>query len=693
MGKRVGEERKWDMSGVKKKLDEIKLGERRERIRIMAEKTQKVFSEWRKEQKRIREEKKIRNGDARKISRRINRLALKWGAGVVVPAMLALTIAAPVYERFYFENKMQASQVNISVLPDIAQREQMVSLYDRDGGVYSGDIAKSQTSGYKKYVPLTQISPFVVQATIATEDKTFQHNPGYNILSIGRAVKDVVIGNIWELLGRPVTEQFAKGASTITQQLARNLLMDPEFARQRSGLTGLDRKIQEVILAAEITKSYSKDEIMEMYLNTIYYGNMAYGIEEAAQVYFGKSAKELDLAESSFLAGLPQAPALYDVYSRPRETYHRQLDVLDLMVQNGYISKKEKDEAVFEMSTIQFSGHDEDYKYPYFRQLSLRQLKTLFSDDEAHNLGLAVYTTVDPEVQTYLEEMSGKKVLDSGIVIDANSGKVLAMAGQIDPSGVNIYKEGIEKSDFNLVDLVMAFSIQNGGTALSPVVIDKVMSSNGKTLCRTPSIEGAVYSCPGMEVKNIQISGIKLTLPYPAVIAEVEINGQIYSLAIGKDNDKVVAVLVTSGNSQAIETMMQIMNTISDNNDNSKGVSLSTTSDSIADILPPYIEYRRNPETGWNDKPYNIITRRYLSPTELAEEIKLANNPLGIVSTTPQLVVDEAGQKQAHDAQLAAMRDRGARQKALASRRAQLNTAQRQAGVNMPRVKGRGGRT
>src|SRR5690606_18592772 len=106
------------------------------------------------------------------------------------------------------------------------------------------------------------------------------------------------------------------GASTITQQLARALLLSPEERAQRT----YTRKTREIILAAEITRRYSKDEILELYLNEIYYGNLAYGIEAAAETYFGKTAKDLTLAEASFLAGLPQSPATYDVYINPEVT-------------------------------------------------------------------------------------------------------------------------------------------------------------------------------------------------------------------------------------------------------------------------------------------------------------------------------------------------------------------------------------
>ena len=165
---------------------------------------------------------------------------------------------------------------------------------------------------------LDRISPYVVAATIATEDKDFYSHPGFDPWAITRA--------LWENYR---TEGQGGGASTITQQLARNLLLSPEERVQRT----YTRKAREIILAAEITRRYTKDEILELYLNENYYGNLAYGIEAAAETYFGKTADQLTLAEGSFLAGLPQSPSIYDIYTNPEDTLIRHQQVLVLMFQ------------------------------------------------------------------------------------------------------------------------------------------------------------------------------------------------------------------------------------------------------------------------------------------------------------------------------------------------------------------------
>ncbi len=197
-------------------------------------------------------------------------------------------------------------------------------IYDRNGGLLYEIF--DPYGGKRTVVPLSQISPYVIHATIATEDANFYRHPGFDPLSVMRA--------LWYDISE---RRIVSGGSTITQQLVKTLFLTPEVS--------LKRKITEAIFAAEITRRYSKDEILEIYLNEINYGNLAYGIEAAAETYFGKTAAALDLAESAFLAGLPQAPALYDPYAHFDAAKKRQRVVLQLMVEQGYITSAQAEAA------------------------------------------------------------------------------------------------------------------------------------------------------------------------------------------------------------------------------------------------------------------------------------------------------------------------------------------------------------
>src|SRR5262245_2629499 len=183
--------------------------------------------------------------------------------------------------------------------------------------------ATDPLSGRRRPLPIAEIPLALRQATIAIEDRDFYTNSGVDPRGILRAV--------WSNLR---SGELVAGGSTITQQLARGFLLDPGMAQQRT----LERKLREAVLALKLTAAYPKDEILALYLNQTYYGGMAYGVEAAAQRFFGKPVRDLDLAECALLAGLPQAPSHYDPLSNQDAALARQAEVLDAMARAGYIS-------------------------------------------------------------------------------------------------------------------------------------------------------------------------------------------------------------------------------------------------------------------------------------------------------------------------------------------------------------------
>jgi len=184
-------------------------------------------------------------------------------------------------------------------------------IYDRTGTILLAEI--HQGSELRHIVPLRQVAPAMQKATVAVEDRTFYQHGGLNLLRTGQAGVD-------DLLHL----RFNQGGSTITQQLVKNIYL--------SGDRSILRKLDEAILAVEIEHQYSKAQILEAYLNRVYYGNRSYGVEAAAQTYFGKPASQLSLGEAAFLAGLPQAPTELDPFSNLNGAKARQRVVLDAMV-------------------------------------------------------------------------------------------------------------------------------------------------------------------------------------------------------------------------------------------------------------------------------------------------------------------------------------------------------------------------
>ncbi|BBB49521.1 transglycosylase domain-containing protein [Pelolinea submarina] len=328
---------------------------------------------------------------------------------------------------------------SVEDLRQYASQFETTRIYDRNGNLIYEIL--DPNAGRRTYTTLDDVSPFLIAATIATEDKDFYTNPGFDPLGIVRA--------FWQ---NYTSGEVVSGASTITQQLARTLLLSPE---ERNQIT-TQRKAREIVLAAEITRRYSKDEILELYLNEIYYGNLAYGIEAAAETYFSTTAGQLNLAEASFLAGLPQAPAVYDVYTNRDAAELRQSDVLGLMVQFSSerncirvnqsnvpicVTLNEAVAAAQEIDNTVFEYHNINMPYPHWVNYIRTQLEAQYDPQTIYRSGFRVYTTLDPTLQDYaqaslteqVDALAANNATDGALVaIQPSSGQILAMVGSAD---------------------------------------------------------------------------------------------------------------------------------------------------------------------------------------------------------------------------------------------------------------------
>ncbi len=332
-----------------------------------------------------------------------------------------------------------------SQLPDIqdlrtrASQFETTRILDRNGNILYEIL--DPNAGRRTYVPLDKISPYLVAATIATEDKGFYSHPGFDIFAIARAFVQNYQGG-----------ETISGASTITQQLARALLFSPEERVEQS----YQRKMREAILAAEITRRYSKDEILELYLNEIYYSNLAYGIQAASETYFRTSAGNLTLGQAAFLAGLPQAPGIYDVYSNPDVTFSRMEDVLVLMFQTSqeqgciYVSNSPQPvcltvvdvtRASDEVKNFNFQPPKVEMRYPHWVTYIRSLLEAQYDAQTIYRSGFSVYTTIDPAIQDIAEQAIQEQVAamveqratgGALVAIKPNSGEILAMVGSAD---------------------------------------------------------------------------------------------------------------------------------------------------------------------------------------------------------------------------------------------------------------------
>jgi 1A family penicillin-binding protein len=305
-------------------------------------------------------------------------------------------------------------------------------IFDRHGNlIVELTDPTDPTAGRRTRVPLSQISPYVIQATLATEDPNFyRYVPGigFDPVAIARAVYYVL-----------TERDVVSGGSTITQQVARNLLLSP---RERSERT-LRRKLREIVLANELSRRYSRDQILEIYLNENYYGNQAYGIEAAAQLYFAKPAQALNLAEAAMLAGIPQSPVLWDPIANKPGVLRRQNDVLRLMAKAGYIRPEQIYEAQREIAARTFTATLPNVSTvaPHFMQFVKQLLDAEYGAKGLYRDGLRVYTTLDPRLQAIAEnairqqiaQLREKNVTNgAAVIIEPSSGEILAMVGSAD---------------------------------------------------------------------------------------------------------------------------------------------------------------------------------------------------------------------------------------------------------------------
>lgn len=273
----------------------------------------------------------------------------------------------------------------------------------------------------RQVVRINQISDYVVQAVLAAEDSEFFKHSGFSLTSVIRA-----------FMANMKAGRVVQGGSTITQQMVKNLFINEDERYKRT----ISRKIRELLIALKVEKNYSKEKILEIYLNQVYFGKRAYGIERAAQRYFSKSAIELSINEASYLAGLLTAPSyLSQNYERARE---RQMYVLDKMLENGFINETQFKEAKAQDVKFKYSSGNLAL-FPYYFSLVEKELAKRFTEHEINAMGLKVYTGIDPVAQRLAERnlnigvRNAASGIDQGalVTIDVATGEVRALVGGV----------------------------------------------------------------------------------------------------------------------------------------------------------------------------------------------------------------------------------------------------------------------
>jgi len=354
-------------------------------------------------------------------------------------------------------------------------------IFDRHGTLLA-DVGDQ--GDHRIVVPLSYISPNLINATIAIEDHTFYSNTGVDAGAILRAALADYAGH-----------GIKQGGSTISQQLVKQLFIGPHPDNS------LQRKAKEAVLALEMNRHYTKSQILEMYLNTIFYGSQTYGIEAAAHSYFHTNAHDLNLAQASLLAGLPQAPTQYNPLINLPSAKKRQLEVLSAMVQYHFITQKEADAAYAAKPSI-YSPINQ-YQAPYFVDYVLQALRTQYHILPSDRRGYRVYTSLDLNLQHIAEQVVRDQIAQKGnyynfhdaalVSMDPKTGEILAMVGGNNynsPGGwinmadtprqpgstfkIYTYTAAIESGKFNMItpilDAPLVFPTWGGVSGFEPYI-------------------------------------------------------------------------------------------------------------------------------------------------------------------------------------------------------------------------------
>ncbi len=334
-----------------------------------------------------------------------------------------------------------------------------LAIFDDNGEVFF------QGSGSKKWVELKDISPNLIHATIAAEDKNFYKHKGFDLLRILKATYINI-----------TSKSVEQGASTITQQYAKNLFLDFDKTWKR--------KIEEMWYTIKIESHYDKNTILEGYLNTINYGHGMYGIENASRFYFNKSAKDLDLAEASILTGIPKSPSNYSPLVDFNAAKKRQFIILELMVKNGAITEQEKENAYQEeLHLVGEEGQSSLNTVMYYQDAVLKELEEISSIPNSYSKtkGLKIYTNLNMEAQINLENTIKKefpeesKLQVSTVMMNPDNGKIIAVVGGRDyqKSQYNRATDAIRQVGSTMKPYLYYAALENGFTSSSAFTSEK----------------------------------------------------------------------------------------------------------------------------------------------------------------------------------------------------------------------------
>lgn len=490
-------------------------------------------------------------------------------------------------------------------------------IYDRKG-ILLFDIFVGQN---RSTVPLSDIPKVVRNATIAIEDKNFYKHSGIN-----------PIGGLVRALFASILNQKLQGGSTITQQLVKSALLSPERT--------LTRKIKEFLLAPTVELLYSKDKILEMYLNTVPYGGTAWGIETAAERYFGKSIKDVTLAEASLLAGLPQAPTLYSPYgAHPELAKDRQKEVLRRMMEDGYISKEEAEKAANE--TIEYK-QEAGIQAAHFVMYVKEQLVEKYGEALVERGGLKVITTLDIDLQNYTQATVSSEVAKlknirvgngAALITKPSTGEILAMVGSVDyfatPSGSFNVTTALRQPGSSIKPINYAIGIENKIVTPATMFLDIptcFLSVPGQPTYCPRNYDGAFRGPVQLRFalgNSLNIPAVKML--YLNTVNDMVASASAFGLDTLKDPEKYGLSLTLGGGEVRMTDMAEAFSVFANAGIRHDLVSILKVTDKNGKILDEY----KDPNVGKTIPSQLLLTgQRVVSPETafLISHILLDNN-------------------------------------------------------------------
>lgn len=382
-------------------------------------------------------------------------------AALVLALMAVAFIAVPVAGAILVINLVDIPKLDISKIETVPQRSK---IYAADGSVLANFYFEN-----RKNVPLDQVPEHFQKAVIAIEDRRFYQHNGVDFRSISRA-----------FLSNVQNGRIVEGGSTITQQYVKNVFLGNEKS--------IARKIREAGLAFQMEQKYPKNKILELYLNTVYFGNGAYGTKSAAETYFGKSLDQLTIDESALLAGITKEPDRYNPYVHPDEAKRRRNYVLRTMLKYKYISKDEYNQAVVMELNLR-PLQDIGYKTaPYFVEYVRKLMINKYGTKRFLRGGLSIYTTIDPKMQEYAEQAIKTTLNRPGdpsaslVSVDPKTGYIKAMVGGRDFRGneFNLAVQGQRQAGSAFKTFVLVTALEKG------IPTDKSYNGSSPIVIRMP---------------------------------------------------------------------------------------------------------------------------------------------------------------------------------------------------------------